>query len=145
LVAGAIVLAVGCAFRAGEIDSNGTDAGGGKTKSYGAQGIDERFTWTTDSVTDNKTALVWTRSALGTFSWNDASIACATHGMRLPTRDELLEISDWMNTDLFASPGWHWSSTAGSRSGTAWAVGLSGYSNANDASAKSLVRCVRSR
>jgi hypothetical protein len=69
--------------------------------------------------------------------------------MRLPTREELLEISDWFGTDLFPDTNdradWHWSSTPGARAGSAWAIGNAGYANSNDVEAKSLVRCVSSR
>ena len=145
IIAGALVLAVGCAFKSGELVNVMVDGGSSQTKSYGARGSDERFTWTEDSVTDRDTSLVWTRNAEGPLAWSDAMQTCAAHGMRLPSREELLAISDFMSSDLFPARDWHWSSTPGTREGTAWAVGLSAYSNANNVSAKSLVRCVRSR
>lgn len=140
-VVGALILAAGCAFRNGVLV--GDDAGSLGTKSYGPKGQDDRFTWSEDSVNDG--ALVWDRQATPALSHSDAISFCDRRGMRLPTRAELLDVSDFLGTDLFPSArgDWHWSSTQGSREHTAWAVGFSGYANANDVDAKSLVRCVK--
>jgi len=134
------VLAVGCGFRSGELV--GDDGGPIHTNSYGSVGHDDRFTWTEDAVIDR--TLIWDRNARA-LDWEEAARFCEARGTRLPTREELMEISDVLGTDLFPTRDWSWSSSPGSRESTAWAVGSSGYANANDVRAKSLVRCVSSR
>jgi hypothetical protein len=142
------VLVAGCFYKAGVLATDGDAGASSGPKSFGASGHDERFEWSETQVVDHERGIVWQRRATERLDWAAATRACQTWGGTLPSREDLLAISELLgDTDLFSAPGpaseWHWSSTAGSREGTQWAVGGSSYANANDAHASAVVRCMR--
>jgi hypothetical protein len=108
----------------------------------------QRYVWTSDTVKDYKSGLVWQRApSPKTYNGPDARAYCATlrlggfsSGWRLPTVDELSGIVDFSrqspSIDIEAFPGtsseWFWTSTPySSGSNASWYVdfklGNSGY------------------
>lgn len=111
-----------------------------------------------DTVTDQKTGLVWQLSELNvTRTWQEALVYCnelslAGGGWRLPNIKELSSIVDDTRTDLLIDPVFigtyasgYWSSTTeASYPSYAWFVGFdTGVVVSNDKSASYYVRCVR--
>jgi hypothetical protein len=129
------------------------------TRSADANAPAGRYTTSGGTVYDTKTKLTWQQAvAPGTYTWANAKAYCAGlslngTGWRLPTIKELQTIVDESQTnpsiDTTAFPStpaqsfWSSSPLAGSSS-NAWLVDFSfGYTNNNDVSSASLVRCVR--
>jgi len=120
---------------------------------------DSNYSWTTDTVTDTVTGLVWQRVLDGsTHTWADAKTYCANltmagGGWRLPTKNELLSVVDFsldspaINRNAFPNTpsDWFWSSTVfACSSSIAWLVnfnpGITSYSGVGGGGS---VRCVR--
>jgi hypothetical protein len=120
----------------------------------------DRYTVSTDTITDNVTSLTWQRSADSPALAQGAAVtycntlALATGGWRLPTRAELLSIADRTKTTppaidsrfLNTSTNAYWSSSVYADAPTtdAWVVDfLDGDSFHHATSQTYNVRCVR--
>jgi len=142
----ASLLSSGCSSDSGGSGGNddGGDGGdGGCSLPICKKSYTDRFSFTEDRVIDRESALEWDRRADGPRTWDEADRFCTARRMRLPTREELIGISDVLDTGLFPSREWNWSSSRGARADSAWAVSIGGFANANDVRATSFVRCVR--
>ncbi len=84
----------------------------------------------------------------GTLAWDAAKDYCAAlaldgGGFHLPTREELLSLLRKGDDPFGGEIDWFWSSSAGVRAHTAWAVGAGAWLNGNPTTTQSRVRCVR--
>jgi hypothetical protein len=108
-----------------------------------------RFALVSDGVQDGRSGLLWARrDAARTMEWSAARSYCAQHGMRLPSQQELSELTSAdasVGSLALARSGYYWSSSQ-------WAGGSIRYLAVNTTTGdvrneyddeRFLVRCVR--
>ena len=138
---------------------SGSDAGAAADEEalVSERGEDERFTWTSASVIDRTTGLIWQRrvdDVRRSFpeaeafcrSFDAASFHDGRGAWRVPTRAELLTIldGDAEHPALGGKIDWYWSSTRSENITTAaWVVGIARYTNTHAFETQGPVRCVR--